>query len=71
MHVFSHDGDLWLAGQFEGRDPGIEVNWIVAMRLGERKALDKSTPMGAILDRLEQTKARIRAGRTPVLGDHA
>ena len=40
---------------------GIDVNWHVAMRPGKRKALDKSTAMGAILDQLEQAKARIRA----------
>lgn len=40
---------------------GIDVNWHVAMRPGKRKVLDKSTPMGAILDQLEQVKARIRA----------
>ena len=28
---------------------------------GKRKALDKSTPMGEIMDKLEQTKALIRA----------
>jgi IS5 family transposase len=39
----------------------IEVNWHVAMRPGKRKVLDKSTPMGAVLDQLEQAKARIRA----------
>jgi IS5 family transposase len=31
------------------------------MRPGKRKALDKSTSLGAILDQLEQAKARIRA----------
>lgn len=40
---------------------GIEANWHVAMRPGKRRALDKSTPMGAILDKLEHVKARIRA----------
>ncbi len=40
---------------------GINVNWHVAMRPAKRKALDKSTPMGAIQDELEQVKARIRA----------
>jgi transposase, IS5 family len=39
----------------------IKVNWQMAMRPGNRKALDKSTPMGAIMDKLEQAKARIRA----------
>ena len=38
----------------------INVNWHVAMRPGKRKVLDKSTPMGATLDKLEQVKARIR-----------
>ena len=31
------------------------------MRPSKRKALDKNTPMGEIMDKLEQTKARIRA----------
>ena len=33
----------------------------MAMRPGKRNALDKSTPMGAIMDKLEKTKASIRA----------
>ena len=40
---------------------GIEVNWHVAMRPGKRRALDKDSPMGAVLDQLEHVKARIRA----------
>ncbi len=40
---------------------GIDVNWYMAIRPGKRKTLDKSTPMGAILDQLEQAKARMRA----------
>lgn len=40
---------------------GIEANWHVAMRPGKRRALDKDSPMGAILDKLEHVKARIRA----------
>ena len=31
------------------------------MMPGKRKALDKSTPMGIILEKLEQTKVSIRA----------
>jgi IS5 family transposase len=31
------------------------------MRPGKRKALEKSTPMGSIMDRLDKTKASIRA----------
>ena len=40
---------------------GITAQWHVVMRPGKRRALDKSTPMGAILHKLEQAKARIRA----------
>lgn len=39
----------------------IEAHWHVAMRPGKRKALDKATPMGAVLDKLEHVKASIRA----------
>ena len=39
----------------------IDVNWLVAMRPGKRKTLDKNTSLGAILDQLEQAKARMRA----------
>ena len=31
------------------------------MRPGQRQRLDKGTPMGALMDKLEQVKARIRA----------
>lgn len=40
---------------------GITAQWHVAMRPGKRRALDKSTPLGAILHKLEQAKARIGA----------
>ena len=39
----------------------IETNWHIAMRPGKRRALDKQSPLGAILDRVEQLKASIRA----------
>ena len=39
----------------------IQVNWHMAMLPGKRRALDKSSPMGAVLDQLEHLKARIRA----------
>jgi IS5 family transposase len=45
--------------EIQARHP--KVNWHIAMMPGRRKALDKSTPMGALLDKLEQAKARIRA----------
>ena len=40
---------------------GITAQWHVAIRPGKRRALDKSTPLGTILHKLEQAKARIRA----------
>lgn len=39
----------------------IKANWHVAMRPGKRKTLDLGHRMGAVLDKLEQVKARIRA----------
>lgn len=39
---------------------GIKATWHVAMRPGKRRALDKDSPMGAVLDKLERVKARIR-----------
>jgi len=38
-----------------------DVAWHVAMMPSHRKALEKDTPMGAIMDALEKTKASIRA----------
>ena len=45
--------------EVQARHP--DVNWHIAMMPGKRKALKKDTPMGAMLDMLERTKARIRA----------
>jgi IS5 family transposase len=57
--VFADAGYQGVGKRDETQD--IKVNWHVAMRPGKRKVLDKSTPMGAVLDQLEQTKVRIRA----------
>ena len=57
--VFADAGYQGVSKRQETQDIG--VNWHVAMCPGKRKVLDKSTPMGAILDQLEQAKARIRA----------
>ena len=57
--MFADAGYQGVSKRQETQDIG--VNWHVAMRPGKRKVLDKSTPMGAILDQLEQAKARIRA----------
>ena len=37
------------------------VDWHVAMRPGKRRALDKQTELGALLDKAEQLKASVRA----------
>ncbi|WP_175854930.1 IS5 family transposase [Burkholderia anthina] len=57
--VFADAGYQGVGKRDETQD--IAVHWHVAMRPGKRKVLDKSTPMGAIQDQLEQVKASIRA----------
>ena len=58
-HVLADAGYQGVDKRAETQD--IDVNWLVAMRPGKRKVLDKSTSMGVILDELEQVKARMRA----------
>ena len=48
--VFADAGYQGVGKREETQD--IAVNWHVAMRPGKRKVLDKSTPMGAIMDQL-------------------
>ncbi len=43
------------------RDDAKSVNWHVAMRPGKRRALDKNSPWGNLLDKAEQLKASVRA----------
>ena len=57
--VFADSGYQGVGKREETHD--IAVHWHVAMRPGKRKVLNRDTPMGAIMDKLEQTKARIRA----------
>lgn len=64
--VHSQEADVFADAGYQGvakreETQGIEANWHVAMRPGKRKALDRSTPMGAVMDKLECVKARIRA----------
>ena len=40
---------------------GIRANWHVPIRPGKRRVLDKTTPLGAITDKIEKLKASIRA----------
>src|SRR5690606_29557238 len=57
--VFADAGYQGVAKREETHD--IKANWHVAMRPGKRKALDMSTPMGVLMDKLEHLKASIRA----------
>jgi IS5 family transposase len=57
--VFADAGYQGVEKREETQD--IEVRWHVAMRPGKRKALDRSNPMGDLLDKLERVKASIRA----------
>lgn len=57
--VFADAGYQGVAKREEAQ--GIKAHWHVAMRPGKRRALDKTTPMGQLLDRLERAKASIRS----------
>ena len=57
--VFADAGYQGVSKREEVQD--IDVNWHVALRPGKRRALDKTGPMSALLDRLEHLKASIRA----------
>jgi transposase, IS5 family len=43
------------------REDATGVQWHVAMRPGKRRALDKNSPWGSLLDKAEQLKASVRA----------
>jgi IS5 family transposase len=57
--VFADAGDQGVAKREETQDT--KASWHEAMRPGKRRKLDKATPMGAVLDKLEDLKASIRA----------
>ena len=59
--VFADSGYRGVEKREEVQVKHPEVNWHVAMMPSKRQALDKDTPMGAILEKLEKTKASIRA----------
>jgi IS5 family transposase len=59
--VFADSGDRGVHKREKVMEDHAQVRWHVAMMPSHRKALDKDTPMGAIMDALEKTKARIRA----------
>ena len=59
--VFADSGYRGVHKREEVIEGHAQVSWHVAMMPSHRKALDKDTPMGAIMDALEKTKASIRA----------
>jgi IS5 family transposase len=59
--VFADSGYRGVEKREEIQAKHPDVNWHIAMMPGKRRALKKDTPMGAILDKLERTKASIRA----------
>ena len=65
-HVFADAGCRGVDKGEEVQRQHPSVRWHVAMMPGKCRALPKDSPLGGILDRLEQVKARIRAK-----GEHA
>ncbi len=59
--VFADSGYRGVHKREEVMEDHAQVSWHVAMMPSHRKALDKTTPMGVILDALEKTKVGIRA----------
>lgn len=55
-------GDAGYQGIEKRLDAKPGVRWLVAMRPGKRRALDKAKPMDALIDKIERLKAGIRAG---------
>ena len=54
-------GDAGYQGAHKRANASPSVTWHVAMRPGKRAALDKSKPLGAMIDEVERIKASIRA----------
>jgi IS5 family transposase len=64
--VHGQETDIFADAGYQGvqkreQVQGIKAQWHVAMRPGKRRALDKSTELGRLLDQLEKVKAQIRA----------
>ena len=53
--------DAGYQGEAQRADAQAETNWHVAMKPGKRRALDKSTPLGEVIDQIEKLKASVRA----------
>ena len=59
--VFADSGYRGVEKREEIEGKHADVNWHVAMMPSKRRALDKGTPMGDILEKIEKAKASIRA----------
>ncbi|MDR0771012.1 MAG: IS5 family transposase [Burkholderiales bacterium] len=64
--VHGDESDVYADAGYQGvgkrlDTQGIRATWHVAMRPSKRRALDASTPLGAVQGKLEYIKARIRA----------
>lgn len=64
--VHGEEADVFADAGYQGvakrkETQGIKARWHVAMRPGKRRALNKTSPMGAVLDRIEHLKASVRA----------
>lgn len=64
--VNGHDSDVYADAGYQGVVKREEIqhigtNWHIPMRPSKRNTLNLGHPMGAMLDKLEQIKTRIRA----------
>ena len=53
--------DAGYQGAHKRPDAQADTSWQVAMKPGQRRALDKSTPLGDVIDQIEKLKASVRA----------
>lgn len=68
--VFADSGYQGVEKREEIQTTHPKVNWYIATISGKRKAMDKSTPMGAILEQLEKAK-HPHQGVAPLSGHQA
>lgn len=64
--VHGEEADVFADAGYQGvakrkETQAIKARWHVAMRPGKRRALDTTSAMGALLDRIEHLKASVRA----------
>ncbi len=63
--LHGQESDVFADSGYRGADKREEarpgVTWAVAMRPGKRSALDKNSPLDAVLEKIEKLKATVRA----------